>query len=254
MPLIVGLYSPRPQSGKSTACQELATLASIDTLKVSGAMKAMCAAAIAPFVPEADMDGWVEGAYKDKPVPNLLPDCAQNPAVADALIAAMGVDNAQEDDPLPLRDATGTALTRGRIRADLVLAWGQAMAAIFGQNQALTPRDLQKTLGLEFGRKLYGMDFWLRILEARVAASTSPLIVIDDMRFHEDAQFVADRGGITVRIYRPDAQDHDAHPSEGLLEDWPFTVRLDNDSTKAAYSHTIARTLLPVVEDRLRTA
>lgn len=251
MTIIVGLYSPRAKSGKSTACRTISAAYATDLVKISGAMKAMCAQAIAAFVPADDMDAWVEGAHKDQPVPGLMPDCAHNPAVAEALVEAMGVQRAQDHTPLPLTDARGTPLTKARIQADLVLAWGQALAGIFAQTGALTPRDLQKTLGLEFGRTLYGMDFWLRLVKARVDSSTAPVVIIDDVRFPDDIQFVAARPSVSVRIHRPSAEDIDAHPSEGLLESWPFDCSIDNDSTLEVYQERLHTTLIPLIKARI---
>ena len=250
MAILVGLYSPDSQSGKSTASAEISRVFQTEIIKVSGAMKAMCAAAIAPFVPEDELAQWVDGAYKDTIVVGLEPDCAQNPTVAAALAAACGAPDAGETDPLPITDAQGEPLTRARIQADLILAWGAALGTQYIMRGGLTPRDLQRTLGLEFGRHLYGMDFWLRPLAARVAASTADVVIIDDIRFPEDGDFVRDRNGVLVHVERPrPARTHD-HPSEGLLDGWLFDTHLRNDSTLDIYRARICSDLIPQIAQR----
>lgn len=249
MTLVLGLYSPDAQSGKSTASRLVAARFSTETIKISGAMKTMCAVAIADLVEASDLDDWVDGGRKDTIVPGLLPTCSKNPAIADALILAMGAS--LEDEDLPLHDRNGQPLTRSIVEADLILAWGQALGLLYAKNGGLTPRDLQKTLGLEVGRKLYGDDFWIRLIAQRVATSTADVVIVDDVRFPDDAAFVVGQEGVLVRIARPSAQRIDDHPSEGLLEDHAFDVRIDNDSTLEAYQERVLRDLLPLLDSRV---
>lgn len=247
MPLVVGLYSPNAQSGKSTASTSIRAQFSTETIKVSGAMKAVCAQVLVPFIDAADSDAWVDGAYKDTVVPGLTPGYAQRDDVVDAFISAM--TGSQADATLP-HDGTGTALTKEILARDMGTVWLEALERIFATNGGLTPRDLQKTLGLEFGRVLYGADFWIRIIAGRVAASTADVIIIDDIRFPDDAQFVTANNGLLVRIDRPTATRVDGHPSEGLLEDHTFACNLINDSTLDAYQAKVDTLLLPLIQKR----
>lgn len=97
-----------------------------------------------------------------------------------------------------------------------------------------SPRHAMQTLGTEWGRKCMGQDFWVnsamsqvdRILENRVN------VVMDDVRFPNEAQAIVDRGGIMVRITRPNVlQVSSEHASEGSLSTWPFDLDLVNDKT-----------------------
>lgn len=247
--IVVGLYSPEPQSGKSTACKALATMAPLTVVKISGAMKAACAAAIAPFVDAAEMDLWVEGKHKDSPVPGLTPAACMVPAVVDALLDEMA---GSADAPhLPFPDAQGRTLTRSHLLGDLCLCWHGPLEAAYAAKGHLTPRDLQKTMGLEWGRKAYGADFWIKGVRARLAQVTTPIAVVDDVRFEDDADLVEAFDGVLVRIWRPSAERPDSHASEGLLEHRAFAVRLDNDAGLDAYERLVAERLLPVVAARL---
>jgi hypothetical protein len=248
--LVVGLYSPEPQSGKSTACKALAAVSSLEVVKISGGMKAMCAAAIAPFVPADDMDDWVEGKNKDANVPGLTVDACIQPIVVQALMES-ALDAGTTADTLPFTDEQGQPISRARLLADMETTWKASLQRFWDANGALTPRDLQKTIGLEWGRALYGNGFWIQGVEAKLARVQAPIAVVDDVRFPDDADLVERWDGLLVRIWRPNADKPDAHGSEGLLENRTFQARLDNTSDLAAYVEKVDALLLPLVRARL---
>jgi hypothetical protein len=248
--LVIGLYSPEPQSGKSTACKALAALSPLEVVKISGGMKAMCAAAIAPFVAPDAMDDWVEGKHKDAQVPGLTVDACITPDVVQALMES-ALDAGTTAEVLPFTDAGGQPITRTRLLSDMETTWKASLQRFWNANGALTPRDLQKTIGLEWGRALYGTGFWIQGVEEKLDRVQAPIAVIDDVRFADDADVVERRGGLLVRIWRPNAEKPDAHSSEGLLEHRTFQARLDNTSDLASYVAKVDALLLPLVRARL---
>lgn len=237
--MLIGLYSPSPQSGKSTVTRILAEDKVFTVFKVSGAMKAMSAAAISGLVD--DIESYVDGAHKDTSIPALTQDTLleRAPAMADALIDSSA--------GTLLEDSNGNTLSRDRLIEDLKTVFVPAALSL-GQKDGITPRDIQKILGLEWGRQLYGFDFWLKPLAAALEASKTPLNIIDDVRYPDDGQFVADRDGIMVKIIRPSAENPDGHASEGLLEDFPFDLVFVNDSDLETFDHNIREQLLPLLE------
>lgn len=80
-------------------------------------------------------------------------------------------------------------------------------------------RELAQTLGTEWGRALFGEDFWVRIAQARIArkvAAGAQRIVVSDVRFANEAKAIRDAGGRIWRITRPGLQPVRAHVSEQL--------------------------------------
>lgn len=73
-----------------------------------------------------------------------------------------------------------------------------------------TPRHAMQTLGTEWGRKYIADDFWLRRwYETR----PSGLVVCDDVRFPNEAEWMRSVGAVVWRIERPGCQSS-GHESE----------------------------------------
>jgi hypothetical protein len=68
-------------------------------------------------------------------------------------------------------------------------------------------RQLMQTLGTEWGRKLVGVNLWVRAMEVRMGLSTgAPVndrIVITDVRFANEAEMIKAYGGEILAIERP---------------------------------------------------
>ncbi len=82
----------------------------------------------------------------------------------------------------------------------------------------LTPRALMQTLGTEWGRQM-GHGLWLRCADLMLGLPDAPVhdrIVISDVRFPNEADWVRQHGGVLVRIVRPDAMAVREHFSEQL--------------------------------------
>lgn len=90
----------------------------------------------------------------------------------------------------------------------------------------LTPRDVLKFFGEGMKVKI-GPDFWIKQLSV---ANDKDVTIVTDGRSLAEAQHIKNHGGRIVRIYDPDGETLDAHPSEqGLLEIpdsyWDLKVR-----------------------------
>lgn len=64
-----------------------------------------------------------------------------------------------------------------------------------------TPRHAMQTLGTEWGRDLIASDLWTRAWHASL--DPEDLIVVDDLRFANEANLVRELGGYIVRVDRP---------------------------------------------------
>ncbi|UUJ74495.1 deoxynucleoside-5'-monophosphate kinase [Microcystis phage Mae-Yong1326-1] len=94
-----------------------------------------------------------------------------------------------------------------------------------------SPRYAMRSLGTEWGRDQMAPDVWVRILLTKAATHRmrGEPVVVDDMRFPNEAQAVRDAGGLTVRVTRPDLPPQAGeHPSEGGLDGWDFDLDITN--------------------------
>ena len=86
-------------------------------------------------------------------------------------------------------------------------------------------------------------DFWLRVMLNKV--ERGPVnIVIPDVRFDNEAEFVHQLGGIVVQVTRPGLDDGDAHASEAGVSPALIDYSVTNDGTLAAL-HTKLHGLWP---------
>lgn len=77
-----------------------------------------------------------------------------------------------------------------------------------------TPRYLMQTLGTEWGRKIVGEQVWLETMRRQIASSPAKVIIIDDLRFDNEAAFVQDLGGVVMEVTRPGFNYTNLHSSE----------------------------------------
>jgi len=98
-------------------------------------------------------------------------------------------------------------------------------------------RTFLQRLGTDAGREVLGRDVWVNAQMDRIRDGID--VVLADMRFKNEAAAVESRGGLTVRIERPDCGPVNPHISEVDLDDWPFMARISNDSTVEALASAI---------------
>ena len=76
----------------------------------------------------------------------------------------------------------------------------------------LTPRKIMQLFGTEAMRGTFGKDFWLIQAEERIkllaakAVANKLCVVIDDVRFQNEIDFIKWYGGKILYIYRPDLE------------------------------------------------
>lgn len=105
--------------------------------------------------------------------------------------------------------------------------------AVFGSLKELpirelggkSSRQLQQTLGTEWGRNMVHPDIWLNTVELKVAMyqKVGLHVVIDDLRFPNEYERLRKRSDtVLIKVIRPGNTYTGGHGSEGLLEDRDF--------------------------------
>ena len=77
-----------------------------------------------------------------------------------------------------------------------------------------TSRRIQQTIGTEWGRNLIDPNLWIKILEAKLNRTIKVNVVIDDVRFQNEVDFIHKNNGKVLAIARPGLPDNDRHISE----------------------------------------
>jgi len=94
-------------------------------------------------------------------------------------------------------------------------------------------RLLLQAWGAEFRRKFCGADYWIKAMNADLQSlkqAGAKTVIITDVRFPNEADFIKGRGGTVVRV----ARNHDTtdqHSSETAMDKYPGDYTLNNDGT-----------------------
>lgn len=95
----------------------------------------------------------------------------------------------------------------------------------------VTGRVLLQTMGHEWGRSSIHPDIWIKALESEmnIMRIDSRRVVIDDVRYRNEIQYIKDQGGVIIGIRRPmkksiypEWMDHASENSldEDLVDEW----------------------------------
>lgn len=127
---------------------------------------------------------------------------------------------------------------------DMMLALGLDRQQVDGSIQAKetpcdllcgkTPRFAMQTIGTEWGRKLIGEEVWTNAWRAAVDRLPKRVpVVVDDMRYPNEAAAVTALGGFVIRIEREGAGSivGAAHSSETEVDSIPAIAAIKNDSS-----------------------
>lgn len=91
-----------------------------------------------------------------------------------------------------------------------------------------TPRWAMQTLGTEWGRNLIGQELWLNAFRRDLGALyPTHSVVVDDLRFPNEADLIRSLGGVIVRLYGAHSAIDQSHESEKY--DLPCDVEVFND-------------------------
>ena len=166
--MLIGLYSPVPQSGKSTVARFLQEAMPTTVMPMAGPLKTFAA----------------------------------------ALLQEVGADAKRHlylDKEAPIEQLPGKP----------------------------TGRRLLQTLGTEWGRDCIASRLWVGVWEKAYSrhrfAWPNDLVIVDDVRFPDEAEAVQAAGGELWMVMRPKQTIGRGHRSEGALDQWRFDQVLLND-------------------------
>lgn len=140
----------------------------------------------------------------------------------------------------PLKEAVNNLLgwderhSDGRLKEVVDPYWGAS------------PRQAYQTFGTEWARKYMGEAFWLKVAERRLEGQD--YVVIPDVRFDNEAEFVRKRG-ILVHVYSNRVAKVAEHSSEDGVKRKPQDMRLLNYGTLALFKMEVLD-LLGAIEAR----
>ena len=84
-----------------------------------------------------------------------------------------------------------------------------------------TPRQMMQWMGTDVVRDELGKDFWVRHMDMYRRLNPTQDIVVTDVRFQNEADWITKNGGVLCRVVRPSTSSYnnnDQHPSEKELE------------------------------------
>ncbi len=136
-----------------------------------------------------------------------------------------------------------------KMAAEFIMSFGypkeQAVRFVWASKEETIPaikttaRHILQTLGTEWGRNCIGSEIWLNCMMSRVAShlkNGDSKIVIDDVRFQNEAELIKRMSGEMWMIVRPSVQKSTTHESEGALDKWgAFDQAIINDGTIADF-------------------
>lgn len=99
----------------------------------------------------------------------------------------------------------------------------------FCDGKKMTGRTILQTLGTEALRDNFNDSVWLTNAINRINQSPANVILITDLRFLNELDFLRNIGAKTIRINRGDLPNKDDHYSENALDGEIFDYYINND-------------------------
>lgn len=101
----------------------------------------------------------------------------------------------------------------------------------FVLKEKMTPRLLLQLIGTECGRNIIHPNIWINCLKSKYDLYKNDYnIIIPDLRFNNEAEFIEKNNGKIIIIYRK-IDDESDHPSENSLSIFSDYVTIENNGT-----------------------
>lgn len=106
-------------------------------------------------------------------------------------------------------------------------------------------RRLMQAFGTEVGRNLFGYNVWVDQLERRARETGAQAIVVTDVRFDNEAEWIHASGGWVIEVTRPGVGPVNAHISDSGLSRHLISGTVANDGTLEDLSEKLTGFLNP---------
>lgn len=151
-------------------------------------------------------------------------------ALAGRLVDAHGFQLVKFAGPLK-EMATGVLRALGHSEDELERMVDGDLKEVIIPEIGKSPRELFQTLGTEWGRQAVHPNLWVHLAARSIelALRRGP-VVVDDVRFANEAVSILAMGGRVLEVLRPGALKYNSHQSEGLLDNLGLPL-IRNDGT-----------------------
>lgn len=109
-------------------------------------------------------------------------------------------------------------------------------------NRNYSPRFLAQTLGTEWARNIVHRNFWLHATESLIHESLAELVVITDVRFNNEAEWIQRHGGWVIELRRVQAglvHDTALHISENGVDSALIDFAIMNDRSQEDFERRV---------------
>jgi len=115
-------------------------------------------------------------------------------------------------------------------------------------------REILQIFGTEICRREIDNDIWITIMRKRVKESPTHRIILSDVRFKDEKDYVGELGGKSVLIIRPSISCDDTHESENNLNGEEYDVIVTNDRDVYALQYQVSLWVNFIIDkiDKLR--
>ncbi len=98
-----------------------------------------------------------------------------------------------------------------------------------------SPRQLMQLLGTEWGRTHVHPELWVLMADQQwqTVQAWGNGMVVTDVRFNNEAEWILSRGGMLIEILRPEVEQINAHVSENALTNNVPMTQVTNNGTLA---------------------
>lgn len=147
----------------------------------------------------------------------------------------------------PIRDMLGVLFDSMEIPRDWMIERDLKEQDI--PSLGVSYRKMAQALGTEWGRAL-NSNLWLDIAAEKIRVCQqygNPGVVISDVRFVNEAQWIKSKGGVIWKILRPGIEPVRAHISEQLAAELPYDYVIDNRGTIDELGHAVTSAMLQLV-------
>ncbi len=114
-----------------------------------------------------------------------------------------------------------------------------------------SPRQILQWFGTDVIRNQIGKDFFIYNMNERIKKSKADCIIISDVRFDNEAEYIKSLGGKVIKIVRPGAEttEHNKHATEQGISSHLIDCQIIN-SSGADFAGLVISTVANLEKDK----